>query len=73
MKGGFDVLFGALERLAEVVKLLHIAVEGELFEDGAVRDGVFHAAEGAEGAGVEFYGFDGLGEFKFGHGVSLRE
>jgi len=61
MEGRLDVFFGALERLAEVVKLLHIAVEGELFEDGAVGDGVFDAAEGAEGAGVEFDGFDGLG------------
>jgi len=32
---------------------------------------VFEAAEGAERAGVEFYGFDGLGEFEFGHGVIL--
>jgi len=33
---------------------------------------VFDAAEGAESAGVEFDGFDGLGEFKFGHGDSLH-
>jgi len=61
VEGGLDVLLGALKRLSEIVKLLHIAVEGELFEDGAVGDGVFEAAEGAQGAGVEFDGFDGLG------------
>jgi hypothetical protein len=32
---------------------------------------VFEVAQGAEGAGVEFDGFDGFGEFEFGHGVSL--
>ena len=29
------------------------------------------SAQGAEGAGVEFDGFDGLGELEFGHGSSL--
>ena len=41
------------------------------FEDGAEGDGVFQVAEGAEGRGFEFDGFDGLGEFEFGHGVIL--
>jgi hypothetical protein len=71
VEGGLDIGFGALVGLVEVMELLDVAVEGEVFEDGAVGDGVFEVAQGAEGAGVEFYGFDGLGEFEFGHGVIL--
>ena len=71
MEGGLDVGFGALVGLVQVVELLDVAVEGEVFEDGPVGDGVLQVAQGAEGAGVEFYGFDGLGELEFGHGVIL--
>jgi hypothetical protein len=71
VEGGLDVGFGALVGFAEVVELLDVAVEGEFFEDGAVGDGVFQVAEWAEGAGVEFDGFDGLGELEFGHGAIL--
>jgi ORF6N domain len=71
VEGRLDFGCGALIGFIEVVELLDVLVEGEFFEDGAVGDGVFQVVQGAEGAGVEFYGFDGLGELEFGHGVIL--
>src|SRR3984957_17456569 len=64
LERGFYVGQGTLVRLAEIPELLHIAIAGELFEDGSIGDRKFLRGQRPERALIEFDGFDGLGQLE---------
>ena len=58
---------GALIRFAQIVELLHVTLKGQFFQDGAVGYRRFLGCEGTKSPRIQFHGFDGLGQFEFGH------
>jgi hypothetical protein len=56
-----------LVRFAKIVELLHIAIEGEFFQDSAVRNGRFFDAERTKSTGIQLDRLNGLGQLEFGH------